>query len=449
MSNTGGTRVPSGWGSTGGMTLGGVGAPEAARGSRGPVTPGWRKRGLAAWRRARKQNKIAKPGIAAAGKAAAPVKQPPKPKPDWLGVLDEKTVDDIVKRQAYQKFHPAFQEIASQKRVSDEQQKRIGDWYSQYQAQIGEAAKANAQAYGGAVGMVQGAAQRMAGQDEANRGALAEQQMADAQRRGVAYSPANDAVAQQASGSRLADANSFAALLAAEGAAGVARLQQQANVVVPGQAIQARTEEAARKRALEGKALDLLKEKGDYGVTLKDQKRDAERRHLLERLAFGLKRDEAQADYAAKMAELRAKQAKDRREMEKDAYQRKYGLGPYKKPSSGGGGSGGGGGGGGGGSKPKPAKPSAAYYKGMRQFQGSVDAYGTGRSDYNVATGLRKDGTPRVVILAAHEFARNGRVSGRVARMWLDAFGTPLPIMYRNGSQKAPHPPTANIIPRF
>lgn len=455
MSNTGGTRVPSGYNSTGGLGLGGSARQESAAGGTAPTTRGWKKRGLAAYRRVKKQKKLAglpssRGSTSTSPAAAAPVKAPAKPKPDWLGTLDEKTVDQIVGKTAYQKYHPAFQEIASQKRISDAQQKRLGDWYGQYQAAIGQAAKGTAEAYGGAVGLVTGAGQQMAAQDETNRQALAQQQMADAQARGVTYSPANDVTAQQASGSRLAANNSYAGLLAAQGAADTTRLQQQAGVVVPGQLMQARTDEAARKRALEGKATDLLKEKGDYKVTLKDQKRENERKHQLELAAFNLKGSQAQQDYAVALAKYKAQQAKDKKALEKDAYQRKYGLGPYKPAASKGSGSGGGSKGSGGSKATKPAKPSEAYRKGVRLVQGGYGVYfrdlNSGLSMTQIATKLRSAGYSEVAIKAAADLATKGRVTGPTAREFLDAYGTPLPIVYRTTGKYKPARRGSNVL---
>ena len=442
MSNRGGVDAKFGGAgsqATGGMGLGGSPRQESSGGALGPVTRGWRKRGLAAYRRTRKANRLAKPAKAPAVNPAPRVRPPAKPKPDWLDTLTEDQVNKLVNSQAYSKYHPAFAEIASQKRQLAAQKQRNDDWFRQYQQQIGQASLNNAYVYGGAAGIVQQGAQAQAGQDEANRQALAQQQMADAQNRGVAYSPANDVTAQQAASSRLGSQNSFAALLAQQGAGDVARLQQQSGVVVPLQQRESQAASDAQLRALGAKALDLLKEKGDYKVQLKDSKREAERKNRLELAAFNLKGSQAQQDYQVALAKFKAQQEKDRKAMEKDAYQRKYGLGPYKPAASkGSGGSGGGSGGSKAKTPAKPSKPSAAYYSGIRQFQGVVNQYGTGQSDFKVASTNRK--VPRVVVLAAHEYARTGRVSGRVARMWLDAFGTPLPIAYRNGSRKAPYP---------
>lgn len=427
----------------GGLTLGGPVRQTGARGTTGPVTPGWKARGLAVWRRTKKSRAKMGDGI----KVPKPKRRslPPVPKPDnqdWLDVLGEREVDRIVGRQAYQKYHPAFAEIARQKRDSDARAKRNDQWFEQYRQMIGEAAKSSAQIYGGAYNAMSGAASGL--QNTANQAALQSQQaaMQDAANRGVAYSNAGDQQAIQAAGNRAGIGQSFADLIAAQGLVNTRGLNDRNAVVVPLQQWEARQSELGKKRDLEAKAIDLQREKGDYRVSLKDQKRENERKFLLEKSAFGLKSRQQQLEEEAAALKAKAdaaKSAEERRRWEAEYRLKVAELNRKRaKDAQPRGGSGGGSGGSGKGAK--PAKPSQAYYKAFRNFNQAVREYAKGDSDFKVAQRLRKQGVSDAVIKAAHDYARTGRVNGTHARLFLDSYGAPLPMRYRDGSARAPYP---------
>lgn len=222
------------------------------------------------------------------------------------------------------RFEPAEQEIAAERRISDQQVANTGSWYNDYQRSVA-AANQNTQAgYRGAQQSVYGQANLSRQQDQTQASQLDQSAQANATLRG-ATAGANPAA--QAAAARQTSNNSFGGLLGAQGAAqNTYGNQMYANAA--GMRASELQKEQARRRLVEKKGQDLAKEKGAARLTTRQELEDQAWKTRLEEATFNLKRNDTAADNArlaqgqkqtAKNQALTRKQtAKNQRQIAKD-----------------------------------------------------------------------------------------------------------------------------------
>ena len=249
----------------------------------------------------------------AAKPAAAKAAPAPVDPTAWLNTPDEKTIDKQVQAETYSKYHPQFQQFIEARKVSDANQKRIGDWYSQYAAEIKAGADASQNAATSAAQATSDASKTLeagAATEQAARQAAAN---ADAKTRGATAVDFTD-LANRASLSRQSGANASASLMRDLGTNAYTRSQGIAGNVVGAQKLQALTQEAANKKKLETGRTDLIKQMGDYRIANKEQRRQTERNYIAATDALGIKASNAASlqatrDAATALAQLKSEGA--------------------------------------------------------------------------------------------------------------------------------------------
>lgn len=232
-------------------------------------------------------------------------------------------------------FGPKEAEIQRQRGISDQQQKNVTDWYAQYQQTL-QGIQARSQADAAATqGQVAGAVSSSAALNTAEGQRVDQQAAADATARGGRVDPTLSVQAGQGGLARNALLSSFGAQLAAQG--GINR-DYQRNIEGAGvkQGIEQHVKESANRNQLERDAGDVATQKGAFAAKTAGDLRESERKYLLEQAAFGLNAQKAATaadppvtkDQAADNAR---QTAKDKREKQKDDYQRAHKTGPYKE----------------------------------------------------------------------------------------------------------------------
>jgi hypothetical protein len=249
------------------------------------------------------------------------------------------------------KYGPAAQQYTKNLAQAGGLARDTGDWYAAYQKALQDHARNTAVigAYGvGQLGQFSGALQGL-DQSQLNQSQAAANQ--DASVRGaVAGNQGPDA--SNAAGVRQAGLAAQAGQLAGTSMANTRYADTLANVVAPGQRIQAGAQAAQGVTDAGQKLADLATQTGAYKQSYKADAIDAERKNVLENAAFGLKSDKAATTSAVKVAAQRTSahdkaqnrkikrsslslaQRKEQDAKDKDAYQRKHGLGPYKPGGS-------------------------------------------------------------------------------------------------------------------
>ena len=220
----------------------------------------------------------------------APAKAAPVPVDPtaWLNTPDEKTVDKQVQAETYSKYHPQFQQFIEARNISKANEKRIGDWYGEYAAEIKAGAEASRNAATSAAQATSDASKTLeagAATEQAARQAAAN---ADAKTRGATAVDFTD-LANRASLSRQSGANASASLMRDLGTNAYTRSQGIAGSVVGAQKVQAKTQELGRQAKLEAGRTDLIKQMGDYRIANKEQRRKTERDYLAAAEALKIK----------------------------------------------------------------------------------------------------------------------------------------------------------------
>ncbi len=226
-----------------------------------------------------------------------------------LTPLEGKGFGEEVSKLQQLKYGGQERELQGERRISGAQQQNIGDWYGQYQRDLEGARVATQQGYQRAQSAVNTQANTGATQDEAQRVKLNQEAQQQAAIRGTATSVAPEA--QQASQARRALSGGFAGMIASHGASQNAysgSLRRAGSAARVG----AHQDEAKRARQIDKLSRDLQGEKGEYGVSLRGQLREGERKYALERQAFGLDVQKAR-DQTASQRAARRQAAKDKR----------------------------------------------------------------------------------------------------------------------------------------
>ena len=226
----------------------------------------------------------------------APAKAAPVPVDPtaWLNTPDEKTIDKQVQAETYSKYHPQFQQFIEARNISKANEKRIGDWYGEYAAEIKAGAEASRNAATSAAQATSDASKTLeagAATEQAARQAAAN---ADAKTRGATAVDFTD-LANRASLSRQSGANASASLMRDLGTNAYTRSQGIAGNVVGAQKLQAKTQELGRRNKLEAGRTDLIKQMGDYRIANKEQRRKMERDYLAAVEALNIKGENAKS----------------------------------------------------------------------------------------------------------------------------------------------------------
>lgn len=202
---------------------------------------------------------------------------PPKPKADprandpgaITDPLTPKRLDQETSAAVRLKYKPQETAIAGQQRVSTAEQGNITNWFQQYQDAV-KAANDKSTAYDAGV------------QTAVN--AQAQQAQTQAQQDPT---EANSPQAQQAAAARRTTADSYGALLAAQGSAHNTYLADKGRIGA-GEAADQHVKEHGRSVSLAQQLAALKGEEGDFATQYKATARDSERKNALEQAAFGL-----------------------------------------------------------------------------------------------------------------------------------------------------------------
>jgi hypothetical protein len=173
-------------------------------------------------------------------------------------------------------FGPEQRQLKSEKRASNLQQQRIGDWFNQYQQQLGRINTQTNTAYDQAIaGQQQDTASATAYADKL-RARMAAQNQESAQLRGATPSPAVDQQAAQANAARLQSNTNFTGLLRSQGATQNAYMLDKKRIG-KGEEISQLLAEAARGRQVNQDLRDLAHRKRDFAKEFINQLRPQER----------------------------------------------------------------------------------------------------------------------------------------------------------------------------
>lgn len=174
-------------------------------------------------------------------------------------------------------FGPEGRQLHAEQRASALQQRRIADWFPQYQAQIAQAQQQSRQGYNQAVQGVQqdtGQAQDYA---ESLRQRMRAESEQSAAQRGATYDPTIDATAQAANLSRGQLSQNVTGMLRGQGANQNAYFSDKKRIA-KGEELNQLLREAARGRSVNADLRDLASRKGafatDYEAKARPQERD-------------------------------------------------------------------------------------------------------------------------------------------------------------------------------
>lgn len=324
--------------------------------------------------------------------------------------LTPKTLQTEIDASTRLKYGGQEKQIADQQRVSDEQQRRLGSWYDDYLNRFAATRASTAQGFQQAGQQID----QLAGTDTASSGSEDARKALSA-RQALIRSSAGTVAAQ--------GANSNAYLADRERIGGLSKLQAQ-------------TGESNRKRMLGDQRRALEGEKGDYAVTLKRDARTSERNFGIANATLGLNQSKAATDAAAKKTDAKLKKValkntvsntaadnalndkKFASAAEKDAYQRKNHLGPYKLPAA---------------KDPKAAKPLTDAQKRDRrkittakgQFEGPYKGNYRKYYDEGIAHGQEP-----ALLHAGYELSKQGYIGSNTARQ-LRELGYTIPPKWR------------------
>lgn len=174
--------------------------------------------------------------------------------------------------------------LKAERRTSKVQSRRIRDWFPQYGQAVGQAAQRTAGAYQGADQQIASASDASTNYAETLRQRLAQEGMADAQKRGVQYDPSGSNVGAQAQLARINSSDTLRGVTASQGAAQGAYYADKQRI---GQRekIEQLLQEQERRRSYTQDLRDLAKRKSDTMIQERGRLRDSERDYHLGLLA--------------------------------------------------------------------------------------------------------------------------------------------------------------------
>jgi hypothetical protein len=323
------------------------------------------------------------------------------------------------------KYGPQENDLASQARVSDLAQQRIPAFFDQYRQQLQQINQAQQAGY-------QQAQNEIAQMTASTQGAQPQDPNAanDAAIRGATVDPALAQRAEAAAQQRGIGASVFGGLLSTQKAALGAYGQGQLGVATQEQGRQSSLE-SARGRQMAQKRSELTAQKGADTVQLIQQLKEAAHKAQLEDIAFNNTQIKT-ADQLKNSARNRAKSRADQRNSranrilqskkfgsaeEKDRFERRNHLGPYKPPSSGKGS----------GKDGKPAYTRLQRSSAREDLSGAIDLAqhttkgGDQRSAYDFLT-QAKHVKPSIA-RAAVEYVFSGNISDKTRRTLYGRYG--------------------------
>jgi hypothetical protein len=179
---------------------------------------------------------------------------------------------------------PEKQIVKGEKRASKVQQRRIRDWFPQYQEEIQKAANRTTSAYSQADQRMENASSVAADYANRLRQELASEAQADAQNRGVTYDPSGSETNVAAQLARINSTDTLRGVTSAQGAAQNAYFQDKSRIAGREKIEQLLTEQA-RRRAANMDLKDLARRQGDAQLAERGRLRDSERDYYLGLLA--------------------------------------------------------------------------------------------------------------------------------------------------------------------
>jgi hypothetical protein len=220
--------------------------------------------------------------------------------------------------------------IQAERRTSKVQSRRIRDWFPQYGQAVQQAGARTAAAYQGADEKISSAADASTNYAETLRQRLAQEGMADAAKRGVAYDDSGSNVGAQAQLARINSSDTLRGVTASQGAAQAGYYADKKRIGER-EKVEQLLQEQERRRSYTQQLQDLAKRKSDTMIQEKGRLRDSERDYHLGLLAAkepgkARKFERGQAAKDRKLSKSEAK--KDRRFDRNQAKQdRKAGAG--------------------------------------------------------------------------------------------------------------------------
>lgn len=248
-----------------------------------------------------------------------------KNKNPFLKPLTPKRFRRESRAMANVRYRPELRSIKGEQRASKQRQRHIRKWFNQYGKSIDQAAQRTASAYQGAGQQIGQNSQAAANYAETLRQRLAQEGMADAQRRGASFDPSGSQLNAQAQLARINAANVLQGVTAAQGASQGAFMADKRRIAKR-ESITQRMREQDRRRALSQERRALQRDRGEYMASLRPQAREAERNYHLGLLAARdrkaarrFERREAAKDRAFRASEAAKDRSFDRRKERRDA----------------------------------------------------------------------------------------------------------------------------------
>lgn len=216
-----------------------------------------------------------------------------------------------VNAEAKLQYGPQFNQLDSERRISDQQSTNLQGWYKDYQAKVEQSAAQQAAYTKGFQDSAYSQANTAAATDTAQNQQLAQQQGQSAAIRGTTVGPQVAQTAQAGVAARQAQGTAMGGVLAAQGQAQTGYLQGKVGTAA-GEAVQAQVDEQRRRGKIEQLSRELKSEMGQFKVKARGELRDTERKYALERQAFGLDVQKAANDQANTRADNRRQARSDR-----------------------------------------------------------------------------------------------------------------------------------------
>lgn len=183
-----------------------------------------------------------------------------------------------VKSLAKLEYQPLQRQIKDEKRASGLQQKRIKDWFGQYDESLDESLDRTVSAYETAGAAIDADSMRSADYAEELRQRLAKEGAADAATRGTTYAP--DSVAAAANLARIQTADTLGAVNSTQAANAKAYMADKKTIGTRERIEQAFREDA-RKRSLNQDSRELARDKGSFLTAKTAELEDRERDYAL------------------------------------------------------------------------------------------------------------------------------------------------------------------------
>jgi hypothetical protein len=371
-------------------------------------------------------------------KAQRPQRVPASNGLDPLAPLTDRGLRREANTLADLQYRPQERELAYRRQVQAQRQANVPGWFQDYRNTVGAMQQHVQQAYQAGQQAAYQQANAMYGRQAGAIQQQGAQAQADAAKRGTTADSSVQAQALQGAAQNQAMGTAFGGLIGAQGAnQGAIYAAQQSGVA--GQQLQAQQNEQAQMRKLDQLAADLASDKGAFRVKARGDLREQERAYDLNRRASWLNVAQEQNDAADAAAQRRLKKrqlrslnqdrahdnalgdategrqgAKDRRDAERDAYQREHGLGPYK-PAAGKGGT------------------SIFSPKDIKRNRGKLRNFiALGRADKDLPSGY----DPLMAGVAA-QLIKKGVVDRKTSRRFREAYGFSPRTLPKQGKVRA------------